>query len=382
MKEMSDFSKYKNGVITIEIQSLIPERFINLLWKKDVQIKKIKKNTITTMTMEISLKDYGKVEECARITKAKVKVVGRRGFTFLWLKLRKRTAFVFGIGLFACILYFLSTFIWVIEIVTDKTLSPYEIRRQLYEYGIKPGINKNNLHVYTLEEKMQKGNEDIMWIKIRHEGSKLKVSVLQRQSPPAIIAEGDPCNVIAKRDGVVEWVYSTAGTSIVKNGAIVKKGQVLIKGEQGKEGSTYQVHAKGNVVAKTFYEESKDVQVAGTKTERTGKTIENSYIQIKDKKIYFKNSINKFNNYDKIISNKLFIKKETYYELKEVPFKLDTKKVIEDTSNELYNSIILKLDKSIKVLSKVVEAVPSGDNYNIRVAVIAEENIAVPEKIQ
>ena len=382
MKEMSDFSKYKNGIITIEIQSLIPERFINLLWKKDVKIKKIKKNTITTMTMEISLKDYGAIEECAKVTGTKVKIVKRRGITFFWFKLKKRIAFVFGIALFVSILYYLSTFIWVIEIITDKTLSPYEIRQQLYDYGIKPGLNKNNLHVYSLEEKMQKGNDDIMWIKIRPEGSKLKVSVLQRQSPPEIIKDEEPCNIVAKRDGQVEWVYSTTGTSIVKSGTIVKKGQLLIKGEQGKEGSTYAVHAKGNVVAKTFYEEYKEVQVTGKKAERTGKIIENSYVEIKGKKIYFKNSINKFNNYDKIISNNLFIKKETYYELKEVSFTLDIKKVIEDTSNELYNNIILKLDKSIKVLNKIVDEVPSGDKYTIRVAVVAEENIAALEKIQ
>lgn len=382
MKEMSDFSKYKNGTITIEIQSLIPERFINLLWKKDVRIKKIKKITITVMTMEIALKDYGAVEECARITNTKVKIVERRGLTFLWLKLKKRTALIFGIILFAGILYYLSTFIWVIEIVTDKTLSPYEIRQQLYEYGIKPGLSKSKLHVYSLEENMQKGNDDIMWIKIRPEGSKLKVSVLQRQSPPEVIAEADPCNVVAKRDGQVEWIYSTAGTSLVKGGAIVKKGDVLIKGEQGKEGSTYPVHAKGNVVAKTFYEENKEIQVSGTKKERTGKKVESLYVEIRGKKIFFKNSINKFNNYDKIVTNSLFIKKETYYELKEVQFTLDSKKVIEETSNELYNSIILKFNKSIKVIDKIVEASPNGDKYNIRVAVIAEENIAVPEKVQ
>lgn len=382
MKEMSDFSKYKNGIITIEIQSLIPERFINLLWKKDVKIKKIKKNTITTITMEISLKDYGKVEECARITNSKVKIVKRRGITFFWLKLKKRTALIFGIALFVGILYYLSTFIWVINIVTDKTLSPYEIRQQLYGYGIKPGISKNNLNVYSLEEKMQKGNNDIMWIKIRPEGSKLNVSVLEKQSPPKIIVDESPCNVVAKRDGQVEWVYSAAGTSIVKNGTIVKKGQVLIKGEQGKEGSTYLVHAIGNVIAKTFYEEYKEVQVTGMKKERTGKIIENFFIEINGKKIYFINNINKFKYYDKIITTNLFIKKETYYELKEVPFKLDSKKVIEITSNELYNSIILKFDKSIKVVNKIVDAVPNGNSYNIRVAVVAEENIAIQEKIQ
>ena len=133
MKEMSklNFQKYKSGIITIEIQSLIPEKFINLMWKNGVYIKNIKKKNITTMTMEISLKDYGKIENIAKKTKTKIRIVERRGMAFFLIKVKRRIALVSGIILFISIIYYLSTFVWNIEISSDKNLSPYEIRQQL-----------------------------------------------------------------------------------------------------------------------------------------------------------------------------------------------------------------------------------------------------------
>lgn len=50
-----------------------------------------------------------------------------------------------------------------------------------------------------------------------------------------------------------------------------KKGDILIKGEQGKEGETYEVHSEGKVFARTFYEEIKTINTYRIKRKRTGK---------------------------------------------------------------------------------------------------------------
>lgn len=382
MKEMSKFSfkKYRSGIITIEIQSLIPEKFVNLIWKNGVHIKNLKKENITTMIMDVNLRDYDKIEEIAKKTKTKIKIIKRRGFAFFLIKVKRRIALVLGTLLFMGILYYLSTFIWNIEISVDHNLSPYEIRQQLSSFGIKPGINKRNVNVYDIEEKLIKNNENIMWVRARVEGAKLKISAAERQSPPNIIAEGSPCNLAARKDGEVVRVYTKAGTPVVKKGDMIRKGQVLVKGEQGKEGATYQVHAVGDVICRTFYEEVKQVKIDTVKKERTGNKIENIYLNIKGKNIYLKKSVNKFSKYDRIEDNKLFIKKETYYEIKETTIHGDAKKIVDDTANELYSKICANLDKSVKIIDKIVNY-EAGDTYVVRVLVVAEENVALEEKI-
>lgn len=380
MKEVNKFKKYKNGVITIEIQSLIPERFVNLMWKNGVYIKNIKKKNITTMTMDISLNDYDKIEEIAKKTKTKIKITGRRGFAFFLIKIKRRIALSIGVLLFMGVLYYLSTFIWKIEISVDHNLSPYEIRQQLTSFGVKQGISKKSINVYDIEEKLIKSNGNIMWVRVRIDGAKLKVTVAERQSPPSVVSEDTPCNLVAKKDGEVVRVYTTAGTSMVKKGDIIRKGQILVKGEQGKEGSTYAVHAIGDVICRTFYEEVKNVKIDTVKKERTGNKIENLCLSIKGKDIYLKKSVNKFDKYDKIEDNTFFIKKETYYEVKETTVHGDAKKIVDDTTNELYIKICENLDKSVKIIDKIVNY-EAGDTYMVRVLVVAEENIALPERI-
>jgi similar to stage IV sporulation protein len=383
MREMSkiNFKKYKSGIITIQIQSLIPERFVNLMWKNGVYIKNIKKKDIATMTMEINLKDYDKIEDIAKRTNTKIKIIGRRGIAFFLIKVKRRWTLAAGVILFVGVIYYLSTFIWSIEINVDHNISHYEIRQQLSSFGIRPGINKSKINVYGIEEKLIKNNENIMWVKARIEGAKLEISAAERQSPPTVLTEDTPCNLVATKDGEVVRVYTEAGTPVVKKGDIIRKGQLLVKGEQGVEGSTYPIHSVGEVICKTFYEQSKKVKINEVKRERTGNKIENIYININGKKLYLKKSINKFKKYDKIEDNTFFIKKESFYEVKETTIHKDPKKVVKDTSNELYSRICANLDKSVKVIDKIVNY-EAGDVYTIRVLVVAEENVAIPEKIQ
>ena len=365
----------------MEIQSLMPEKFINLLWKNGVPVKNIKKINITTVVLEVRLSDYGEISKVAKRTDTRVKIIVRSGASFFLIKLRSRSALLLGVILFGSIIYYLSTFVWNIEINTENYISPYELRQQIKGFGIRPGLKKKNINVYDIENKITRSNDEIMWVKARIDGVKLKVDVIERQSPPSTISKQTPCNLIASKDGMVVRVYTTEGTAIVENGKMIQKGDLLVKGEQGKEGSVYPVHAKGEVIAKTFYEEIKEVPLNSISKVKTGNGISNLYIKFANKKIYLKNSIIPYSNYDKIENNSKFINKEIYYEIEEKNIPVDEVKIVEG----MYSNILRNLDKSVKIIDKIKYVKKEQDKYLIRVVVVAEENIAsegeiTPEK--
>ncbi|ENK1242919.1 MULTISPECIES: sporulation protein YqfD [unclassified Clostridium] len=376
------FNKYKNATITIEIQSMIPERFINLLWRNGVKVKNVVKTNVTTFVLDIDLKDYTIMDDIAKRTGTKVKIVKRKGISFLILFLKRRFSLVIGIFIFSFIIYFMSTFIWDINITSTNGATPYEIRQQLKEYGVKPGINKKSIDVYKIEKKLIKDIDNIMWVKARIEGGKLIIKAEERQSPPTIVEDDEPCDLVAKKDGEVQRVYTTSGSAIVQKGDIVKKGDILIKGEQGKEEETYEVHSEGKVFARTFYEETKTINTYRIKRKKTGKKIDRIYINFKGKKLYLKKTINKFEKYDRIENNKLFITKETLYEVKETKENIDLKEAVEDENKKIYENITKNLDKSVKIIDKITNYSPQGDSCEIRMLIIAEEDIAVPQKIK
>lgn len=373
-------SKYHSGHILIEITGIRPEKILNLFWKNDIKVKNIKKKNITTIQLDINLKDYEKVEKICRQTGNKLKILRRKGLVFILFKIKARKSLLLGILIFICILYYLSTYIWGINIKSEQSVAPYEIRQQLRTMGIVPGINKKKINVYDIEEKLIKYNDDIMWAKVRMDGSKMKISVIERVAPPKVEVDNSPCNIIARKDGQIIRVFTSSGTPMVKTGDVVKKGQLLVKGEQGKKENSYEVHAKGCVIARTFYEREKEISIQQRKKERTGNKIENYYMIIKNKRIYLKNSLIKFDNYDKIGDNRFLIKKETYYEVVENKIKLDKQKLIDQAVEELYSNININLDKNV-IVDKKVDVKLQDNNYLVRLVLIVEENIGVPEKV-
>ncbi|MDF2883500.1 MAG: stage sporulation protein [Clostridiaceae bacterium] len=376
-----DLSKFKSGIITIEAQSLNTEKFINLLWKNNIEIMNIKRINITTSIMDIRLKDYYKINGISKKTKTKIKILNRRGTAFLIIKAKKRMALFIGVFIFAGIIYYLSTFIWSVDIAGERALTPFEIRQQLLTIGIRPGISKKSINVNNIEKKLYELNPNIMWAKVRIAGPKLEVTATERQSPPNIITDTTICDLAAKKDGQIIRVYTKAGTAVVKKDDIVKKGQILVKGIQGDENNPYEVHADGSVIAKTFYEQKKTVEIKGKKIERTGKSISNCYINIKNNRLYLKKSVNKFNKYDTIIDKKGLIYFENIYETKEVPFELNKQDTINNAEKELEDKITLSLDKSTKVVNKIVNSSEEDNKLVIRLILIGEENIAVPQKV-
>ncbi len=84
------FNKYKNATITIEIQSMIPERFINLLWRNGVKVKNVVKTNVTTFVLDIDLRDYTVMDDIAKRTGTKVKIVKRKGISFFIFIFKKK----------------------------------------------------------------------------------------------------------------------------------------------------------------------------------------------------------------------------------------------------------------------------------------------------
>ena len=372
MKAMNNFKKYKKGIITMEIESLMPERFINLLWKNGVIAKNINKINVTTIILQVKLSDYGEISKVAKRTNTRIKIIGRSGMSFFIIKLKRRSTLFIGIILFGSIIYYLSTFVWNIEINTENYISPYELRNQIKSLGIRPGLKKKDIDVYALEKKITINNDEIMWVKARIDGVKLKVDVIERQSPPIIVSNKTPCNLVAIKDGIVARVFTTGGTAIVMDGTVIQKGDILVKGEQGKEEALYPVHAEGEVIAKTFYEKTKTVPLNKITKVRTGKSITNLYVKIGNKKIYLKNSLIPYTNYDKIENSNNLINKEIYYQVEQKNIPANSKEIVK----ELYSIIFKNFDKSVKVINKIENVKKEKDKYIIKVLVVAEENVA------
>ncbi|WP_462392065.1 sporulation protein YqfD, partial [Clostridium cadaveris] len=134
----------KSGTITIEIQGIHPESTINAMWAQGIDIKNLKRINITTLNLDINIRDLSNVKEIAKIKKCKVRVLRSNGILYILSRVKNGGLLISGIAIFIFLIYYLSLYVWNINIDDTKVLSPYEVRQQLLTYGIKPGIKKSS----------------------------------------------------------------------------------------------------------------------------------------------------------------------------------------------------------------------------------------------
>lgn len=370
------FNKLKSGQITIEVSSLIPEKILNILWHNEIYTSKVVKIDLTTIRFNIPFEDYKDAEALIKKSKGKMRVVGKSGIIVLLLRMKRKSSLVVGSVLFLGILYYLSNYIWAIDIQTKENLSPFEIRQELESIGIKPGLKKSQINVYSIEKKMEDLNDQIMWIRTRIEGSTLKLVIEEKVNPPST-EKILPNQVVAKMDGEVKRVFTNSGNSAVVPGDIVKTGDVLILPIQGREGFEKDVNPSGTVIANTFYEKSMEVQISGKKLERTGKKDKDIYLSFWGKKIYLKKAINGFESYDKIESGSKFLNEVIYFERAGKEVQIDKDIAAKESLQKLKTS----LEKTLSNDAKIIDNNMTVENINrekIKVKVIftVEQNIA------
>jgi len=369
MKKINNFNK---SYITVQVDSVEGEKILNYLWKNNVSVKNIKKNNAFSITLEISVSDYLHLKEAVRKVKGKINILNRKGINFFYLKLSTRKLLIAGIAVFFIILYYFSNFIWSVDITTDKYLAPLEVRNTLKRYGVMVGSKKNSIDVLKVEENLVADIDEIMWIKVRIEGSRLTVDIVERQEPPKIKEKEYTGDLVAKKSGVINRIYTSAGTPVKVPGTVVDKGEIVVKGQEGKEGMEFSVKAEGRIYATTFYEEIIQVPLSTTSKRRTGNKQVRYGVNVNNNKIYLKKSLNNYATYDKIEENWGIFIKETYYETEDIEEETNPEIIIK----ELQNKITLNLDRGVKILDVTPEVKKQDGQYEVRVLVTAEEDIA------
>jgi len=369
---------FKFGYMDIEFQAFMPERFLNILWSNHISLQEIKRINVTTFKIKIKRHNYPLIEKLASEKNVRLKQLKIYGLANVFTSVMKSINIIFCVALFVAVVLYLSSYLWGIDIKTDGSITPFEIRNELKSLGVKPGILKKSINVYTVERQML-NNENIMWIKIRLNGSKLTVDLTERQTVPKLNSDNTSLKIYAKRDCQIQYIYTTSGIALVKPGVMVKKGQELITGLEVSDVNTAIIPAVGEVIGKTWYEDSIEFIPNKLKKIRTGKKVSYYYLQIGQNIFFSKNNINKFQTYDKIVTGSYLFKRIDIYETKFVDVDYDLNILLTKYENILYNKMLLDLDKSVKILDKKTDYTKEGDKIHLRLMLTGEENVAVSQ---
>ena len=228
------------------------EKFLGLMQKENLPLYKVRRRDARTLEAVCRERDMECIETLAaekgwRFEKGKR--VGLGGFLD---RVRARPGIPVGAVLALCLLVTALRFVWVVRI---DGAGPYraDIAAYLKENGVAPGTPISRIDAGEWEMRLMLRYPKITWFHVYVSGMTLVVDCTQGRPAPetAEISAGD---LVASRDGLVTEIRVYAGTAAVKPGDVVRKGQVLIRGqERGRDESTVPVRARGEVMARCWH---------------------------------------------------------------------------------------------------------------------------------
>lgn len=260
------------GFVRLRLDGLGVEKLMNALWEKKIEVHGLKRSKDRGVELEAAESEKQTIIRLAEEKGFRVKVLNPGMKQKLWQMLLRRWGLAAGILLGAVFCITAMQFVWQVEILQAGSYAG-EVRLFLAEKGIRPGILQRDVDAAKLQEELLWRLPRVKWVWVKKEGTVLSIRLEEGVS--ADKTEDAPGPVVAGQDGILERLTVFSGTPVCKAGDSVKKGQVLILGEEtGPGGESVPVRARGEAVGLVQVQSSVRLPTRELITEPTGRQAE------------------------------------------------------------------------------------------------------------
>lgn len=359
--------KWIRGYLLVEVKEGSPERLLNLCRKREIYAWDISKRG-STCCFKILISDFFRINQIAVKCRTFPKIKARTGLPFHIRALLDRRTLLPCFTMFLITLFYLSFFVWSVNVSGQHRYTKEEICEYLSGMGVHKLMWKGKLNADAVEKQMRNDYKDIGWVSISLEGTDIYVKILESDLPDSAIKGGSNSSIIASEDGVVKKIITRTGTPMVRVGDSVKKGQVLVSGiveypdDSGEIYKKKPVYADADITLMVKRKYNNEFPMLYDEKTYTGrKMVEWTFAY---EKFIFptENMLNKFESYEKydIINEMLcndMIHKRTIREY-EITGKTYTKeRAVHLAADMLADYIGSLIDNNIAVMDKKVMAV-------------------------
>lgn len=174
------------------------------------------------------------------------------GLPTVLLKYRHRYGIMIGVILSVFIVYVSQLALWDIRVSGNKTMSESDVVTLLNDQGFEVGGLIRCMDVDIIENRVLICSKDISWISINIVGNVAFVEVRESLQVQEKDNDTDPANLVASKDGQIEFVEVYEGEPKVTKGQLVRRGDILVSGiyDSFPWGYRY-TRAKGEIIART-----------------------------------------------------------------------------------------------------------------------------------
>ena len=292
------------GQVRVRAECAFPERVLNLCGAQDLAFWDLEWESPTAFTCRLSRRDWRALREAGKKLDCTFDLVGREGAPYFLFRFRHRQALLVGLVGCALALFLGSFFIWDFQVEGNVTVPTERILRALEKNGVTLGTCGLSLDGEDIRNHVLLDVPELIWIAVNVSGCRAEVQVRERTPPPVMVDRREPCNLVARRAGLVKNVQTIGGVACVVPGSAVTEGQILISGVEDTDTVGARVLAGlGKVEARTWYDFTASMPLTVLEKRYTGKEKTGVSLIFGSRRIkFFSNSSIDGTEYDKITS--------------------------------------------------------------------------------
>ena len=383
------------GYVTIEVTGFTVERFINMAARRGIYLWDIT-YTPSGVSMNVSIEGFKLLRECARKTKCKYRITKKNGVPFTIYKYRKRKILMGGILFFIALIYFLSSFVWLIDVKGNERILREDLIAFCKQQGLHIGAFKYRIDNKQLKTNLLNNFHDISWVDVHIRGTRAVIQLTETIPTRQVIDKDTPSNVIAAKDGLITSIVTGAGKPLVKQNDVVREGDILVSGEfmvEGDNGQIFkQVHAYSEVWAKMYTEINLEVPLTYDVKEYTGNSRRMFSMQVFGRDIDLFHSGIGFLNYDRSVNHTQLRFGEDYplpviwqtitYREFEPASRTRTIEEAGELAEKMLNArIIREFDFSADIVDKSIALQETPEKLIVKALITTNERIDIVEPI-
>ena len=292
------------GQVRVRAECAFPERVLNLCGAQDLAFWDLEWESPTAFPCRLSRRDWRALREAGKKLDCTFDLVGREGAPYFLFRFRHRQALLVGLVGCALALFLGSFFIWDFQVEGNVTVPTERILRALEKNGVTLGTFGLSLDGEDIRNHVLLDVPELIWIAVNVSGCRAEVQVRERTPPPVMVDRREPCNLVARRAGLVKNVQTIGGVACVVPGSAVTEGQILISGVEDTDTVGARVLAGlGKVEARTWYDFTASMPLTVLEKRYTGKEKTGVSLIFGSRRIkFFSNSSIDGTEYDKITS--------------------------------------------------------------------------------
>lgn len=268
------------GTALVQIEGMGLERLLNVLEREHLPLYAIERQSRLRLCARVRLYQLKMLRRIAQDMHVSVRVVQQRGLAYQCYKLFKRRSLFITLCVCTLLAALSTQFIWRVRVTGLPQEQAAQVLQAAQSLGYRRGALWGRLDAGEIERQMLLHTQDAARVLAHKRGVVLELEVVPFEQAPDIFQKGQPCDIVADGDAIIDSIVALEGTPMVQVGDAVHAGDVLIRGtfeRNYEEGAQRFVQARGVIMGrvsvtgetKVLYETQDPVQTGQVQQVRT-----------------------------------------------------------------------------------------------------------------